>query len=119
MKYLSIFVILIAFIAFGCYNDSEETLFPQSELNRQHCDTSLFTYSGAVKPMIDGNCISCHTTQAPILDNYANVASSADRILGTIKHLSGFSAMPKYSLKLEDCKITQFEKWIKAGKKND
>jgi hypothetical protein len=120
MRFLYLTVIILMSFLNSCYNDSEETLFPQAILNGQQCDTSIYTYSGAIKPIIDGSCISCHATQAPKLDNYADVTTYADRILGAIKHKSGYIAMPlSPAPQLEDCKIFQFEKWVAAGKKNN
>lgn len=108
----------LVLIAFSCYNDSEETLFPQNFINSQ-CDTSVFTYSAAIKPMIDASCLTCHSTQSLVLNNYNDITQNATRILGSIKHQGGYMAMPQGSAKLEDCKIIQFEKWISNGKKND
>ena len=113
------YIIISLIFAMGltsCYNDSEEALFPQSQL--KSCDTSVFTFSGAIKPMIDGNCISCHASQAPVLNSYDAVVLNASTILTAIKRQGSIIAMPPTST-LEDCKVTQFQKWINAGKKNN
>lgn len=111
-------IFLITLFVSSCYNDSEETLFPQNFITSQ-CDTSVFTYSAAIKPMIDASCLTCHSTRNPVLNNYSDITQNATRILGSIKHQVGFMAMPQGSAKLEDCKIVQFEKWVSNGKKND
>lgn len=89
------------------------------------CDTALFTYSGAVKPIMEAKCAGCH--------NPANLGGSIDvstytavravalngKLYGSIAHQPGFSPMPKNSAKLSDCEITQIQKWINAGSLNN
>ncbi len=88
------------------------------------CDTSLFTYSGAVAPIMETYCIGCHSSaSAPggDLTNYAAVRQSAvnGNLIGAISHSTGFSFMPSGGDKLEDCKITQIKKWVAAGGLNN
>jgi hypothetical protein len=42
-----------------------------------------------------------------------------NKLLGSLKHLSGFSAMPKNASQLSLCDITAIEKWIAAGYPNN
>ena len=92
------------------------------------CDTTIFTYSGAIAPMMKSNCNSCHSTAAAsgagggiVLDNYNALLVQAQngKLVGTISHNTGYSAMPKSGAKLTDCKITIVKKWIAAGAKNN
>lgn len=88
------------------------------------CDTTLFTYSGAVAPIMQNYCIGCHSSaSAPggDLTNYSAVRESAvnGRLIGAISHTTGFSFMPSGGDKLEDCKITQIKKWVAAGGLNN
>lgn len=108
----------------GCYWDNEEYLYPEIT----QCDTSVYTYSAAVKPILDSHCLSCHANDiAPSfggnvkLGTYADVKIVADngKLLGTISHQSGFPQMPKGAAKLEDCKINIVRKWIAEGALND
>jgi hypothetical protein len=94
---------------------------------RGACDTSKFTYSLAIKPIIDSNCVKCHNgtgVNAPaslnytIYDGLKQVASSG-RLLGAITHSPGYFPMPKNNPQLSDCKITQIRKWIEAGAPNN
>ena len=89
------------------------------------CDTTQFTYSGAVKPLIDNKCVGCHNPSnlggSIDLSTYTNVKVVAlnGKLLGSIKQQAGYSAMPKNSYKLSDCEITQVNKWIVAGALNN
>ncbi len=93
-----------------------------------NCDTTKFTYTGAIAPMMKSYCNSCHATAAAsasgggiILDTYTGIQTQAlnGKLMGTMQHTSGFSAMPKGGAKLSDCKITQVRRWIAAGAQNN
>ncbi len=89
------------------------------------CDTSSFTYSGALLPIINIHCKGCHNpgfiSGGLDLTTYANVRSIAlnGKLMGSVDHLPGFPAMPKGGTKLNDCKLTQIRKWITAGSLNN
>lgn len=92
-------------------------------LNR--CNASVFTYSGAVRPLIESKCLGCHGATAPSagvnLSDYTNTRIWAlnGRLYGSIAHQSGFSPMPKNSPKLSDCEIQQVQQWVQAGALNN
>jgi mono/diheme cytochrome c family protein len=93
------------------------------------CDTSgAIGYNSHVKSIIDPNCKGCHNASNLSgnvnLDGYDNVkhyattvkpSTSTNFLLGTIKQMAGFSAMPKYASKLDDCSIRKIELWISQG----
>ncbi|MBK7558442.1 MAG: hypothetical protein IPI54_09215 [Chitinophagaceae bacterium] len=89
------------------------------------CDTTTFTYSGAILPIMNTHCKGCHNPNflSGNLDvtTYANVNTIAlnGKLLGSVDHLPGFPAMPQGAAKLGDCKITQIRKWIAAGSLNN
>lgn len=92
------------------------------------CDTTKYTYSASISTLLSTNCTGCHSTSSSassggniILDNYAQVKIYAmnGRLLGSVQHATGYSAMPKSMSKLEDCKITQIRKWVAAGAPNN
>jgi archaellum component FlaG (FlaF/FlaG flagellin family) len=117
MKIKTILSILaIATFFTSCYNDSEEGLFPGSYINNT-CDTSIVTFSASIKPIIEGNCITCHSSQQPTLNNYSNISSNASAILKSIKR-EGASPMPP-TTSLDDCSIKKFEIWINNGNPNN
>jgi hypothetical protein len=89
------------------------------------CDSSKFTFSGTIQPMLNTYCKSCHTTGSASkgvpLDNYNGVKAVADdgRLIGVIKRLPGYPAMPQGGSKLSDCNVMLIERWIAAGTLND
>jgi Planctomycete cytochrome C len=89
------------------------------------CDTTVFTYSGAVSPLMNTYCKGCHN---PLslgggidVSTYASVKAIAlnGKLMGSIQHTAGFIAMPQGSTKLSDCRIEQIQKWISAGSLNN
>lgn len=89
------------------------------------CDTAIFTFSGAVMPLINTYCKGCHNPASLgggiDLSTYNTIILVADngKLMGSIKHASGFVAMPQGGNKLQDCQITQIEKWIASGANNN
>lgn len=98
---------------------------PNSTGCSTECDTTVFTFSGAVQPVINTYCRGCHNSASAgagyNFETHAGVASavSANRLLGAVKHQAGFVAMPQGGSKLSDCQIKQLEKWIIAGALNN
>ncbi|MDG1253186.1 MAG: hypothetical protein P8N56_05850, partial [Schleiferiaceae bacterium] len=88
------------------------------------CDTTAYTFSGTIQPMMQTFCVGCHNaSSAPayvVLDQYAGVvaATTNNRLMGAVKHQSGYVAMPPSGNGLTDCQIQQLEKWIAAGAPN-
>lgn len=89
------------------------------------CDENVFTYSAAVRPILDLHCVGCHggaTPDAGIdLTTYAGVKTVADdgTLVGAVSWAPGFSRMPKGGDKLSDCNINQITKWVNAGAPNN
>ncbi len=89
------------------------------------CDTINVTFSGQIFPVIQNSCLGCHSGSNPsgglLLTNHSQIASVATsgRLMGSIKHENGFSPMPQNGAQLNECKISQFEKWIADGTPNN
>lgn len=89
------------------------------------CDTTSFKYSTAIQPLIQTNCVGCHSVASPgggiDLSSYTAVKASvtSGRLYGSIAHLAGYSAMPKGGAQMSACQVTQFKKWIDAGSLNN
>lgn len=84
------------------------------------CDTSIYSYTGAISKTVRDYCIACHsgpnvgtTGGGILLDNYDNVKIQGinGKLLQSVKH-TGYFPMPKSGNKLSDCRISQIEKWI-------
>ena len=116
MRYIAglIFVLCIT----SCAYNSEEDLYPE---NNGVCDTADVSFANDVSPILDDHCITCHNSSSPplgiSLDSYAEVKEVAEtsRLLGAIKHQSGYTPMPQNAPKLEKCTIATIEAWINDG----
>ena len=95
IKYLFFSFLATAF-ATGCYYDVEETLYPSTG----PCITADLSYKTDIVPILDNSCMVCHSNAANLgnvsLEGYDNlkVYVTNGKLLGSIKHESGYSAMP-------------------------
>jgi uncharacterized membrane protein len=99
----------------------------QGALNTQCtnvCDTTTFTYSGAIQTIIANNCGGCHGTSPGTANVYLGTYASAKAyitanttlFLNAINWTSTSAAMNMpQSSKMVACKITQIQKWINNG----
>lgn len=89
------------------------------------CDTTKFTYSAVIAPLLKQNCTGCHSSASPsagvVLDNHPAVQTLAlnGRLFGAVNHEAGYKAMPLGGQKMELCKVTQIRKWIDGGALNN
>ena len=121
-KLLVLGTLAAAVLAFnpGCYYDSEEDLYPNTS-----CDTSAVSYSSTILPILQNQCLGCHSANANSgsvnLEGYAQVKIYVDngKLLGSIQHGSGYSPMPKDQPKMEPCTINRVASWISAGALNN
>ena len=101
----------------SCYYDNVEDLYPQEAF----CDTSNITFSGKILPILEANCISCHSGAAPSgnvnLETYDDIVVAVNNgsLMGVIRHESNWSPMPKNGLKLDNCSINKLEIWVADG----
>lgn len=121
MQNFFIIVLLVTSVVFtGCYYDSEEDLYPA-----EVCVTTNISYSKDIVPIITNSCISCHSALANLggvnMEGHSEVLKYAldGSFLGSVKHLSEYSAMPQSAQKLNDCSISKIESWINAGSLNN
>jgi mono/diheme cytochrome c family protein len=99
----------------------------QGALNNQcnsGCDSTVFTYSAAVAPIMNTYCKGCHNPASLgggiDLSTHPTVKNAAaGRLMGSINHTAGYIAMPQGGNKLSDCQIRQIQKWINAGSLNN
>lgn len=92
------------------------------KLATNECATFLVTYNTDVKPLIDVNCANtCHSAanQAGGIDlsTYEKVKaiSAQSNFLGAVRHLAGFTPMPKKAPKLSDSAIKVLSCWVSNG----
>lgn len=104
----------------GCKNNKEEILYAQYA-----CDTVAVTYSASIVPLIQANCISCHSGNLPAdrvkLDEYAKVKVQVDsgNLWGVVTHSANYPPMPRYANQLSDCNLAKIRLWIAAGAPNN
>jgi hypothetical protein len=124
-KYAIVFSIFITGSLGSCYYDKEDILYPNAA---GPCDTSVVAkFSTVVLPLMNTNCnySGCHNTTSAasgvILDTYNGVKAQAvnNRLIGSIKHSSGYSPMPKGGAKYSDCNIAKIQQWINSGYPNN
>ncbi len=90
-----------------------------------NCDTIDFKYSTAIKPLLQSKCVGCHNPTSLggniDLSTYAvtKVSVLNGKLYGSINWSTGFSPMPKSSVKMPTCEIIQVKKWIDAGSLNN
>jgi hypothetical protein len=119
MNYLQKLLILFAsiLISQSCTYNNLEDLRPQPS----SCDTLNINFSNDIQTIFNDNCIVCHNGPTPPagfnFENYENIVSVAEtgRLLGAIKHLEGYSPMPKNANQLDSCSIIKIEAWINAN----
>ncbi|MEO6302595.1 MAG: cytochrome c [Bacteroidia bacterium] len=93
--------------------------------NCKNCDTANFSYSGRIKNIIQVWCVGCHNSGNNgggfDLSDYNGLVNAIpnNKLLGSIKHLPGFLAMPQTGGRISQCEITAIEKWIGAGHPNN
>ena len=114
-------LLLLAVITLpACYYDNEETLYPAGE-----CITTDISFSQDIVPIIQQHCYGCHSaavnTANITLEGHVNMVKYAQngRLIGAIKHQSGYIAMPQGEAMLSDCNIAKIEQWITDGKPNN
>jgi hypothetical protein len=89
------------------------------------CDTVNVTFSGTIKPILQNNCVGCHSGPgAPngvnlTTYNGAKAVALNGKLSGVVRHAPGFPAMPKGGAKLSDCKVAQIVAWINRGAPNN
>lgn len=123
MKKVLIVSTVITIFCLACYYDNEEYLYP--EINNA-CDTTNVTFSGTISVMLDNYCLSCHSNANAAnfgnnirLEDYEDVKTHSQAVLGSIKYESGYSRMPKGGAQLNECLITQFGIWVNNGTPNN
>lgn len=85
------------------------------------CDSSNVTFSGSVEPIFKTWCVGCHSSTNPgkgiDLSTFEGVKACVNggRLMGSIQHLSGYTAMPQNTNQLSDCDISKIAIWIRGG----
>ena len=121
MKTITV-TVAIALLVTGCSWDNVETLFPDFG----YCDTLDVSFASEVVPILRNNCFSCHSNANSAdfasglsLEEYEDVSALSDRIVGAVKHNSGYIPMPQGNEQLDSCQIETIEAWVNQGSLNN
>jgi len=121
MKKIIIIISITAIALFSCKKDkADEPVTPEPT-------PVSVKFAADVQPIFQQSCGtggSCHGIShrgdGKVFETHAGASAVPNStILGSIKHESGFSNMPKSSAKLADTKIAIIQAWIDGGKLND
>lgn len=88
------------------------------------CDTTVFTYSAAIWPILESSCKGCHQGSNPgghtSITNYTEVKQlvNNDMLEESIFHIPGTSFMPPGG-QLDSCSLKKIRKWLDAGAPNN
>lgn len=116
---------LFTLLLFACSKKNEENLIFEAKINELcNRDTSTISYSNDIAPILNSDCMPCHSTARQdggiALDNYSDASTYAGgNLLDAVKQINGASPMPKGAPKLHECKIHAIETWINAGTPNN
>ncbi|MDX2134499.1 MAG: c-type cytochrome domain-containing protein [Saprospiraceae bacterium] len=83
------------------------------------CDSTAFSWTSFVQPLIKSKCQGCHSGPSPQgavnLGTYAAVKVQAlnGKLYGSVSKSTGF--MPKGGARLDDCTLRRLKSWIDAG----
>lgn len=89
------------------------------------CDTVNYTFNAYILPIIQTNCMGCHSGGSPdanlSLTNYSQIVSTVNdgSLMHSLHATGGYSIMPKNTSGLQSCKIIQIQKWINDGALNN
>lgn len=106
----------------SCYADKEDQLYPAG--GGGGCDTTNVSFATKIQPILNQSCAlsGCHDAATKSyghdLSSYngAVAAANSGRLLGSVKHETGFLQMPKGMTKLGSCEISKITAWVNAGK---
>jgi len=89
------------------------------------CDTAAVSYIQVVLPILQRECVGCHTGNNPgggiKLNTHeaVQVVALNGQLYGSINHAAGFAAMPPSGNKIPDCEIRKIKAWIDTGALNN
>jgi len=87
-----------------------------------NCDTVNVKFSTHIFPIIQQNCLGCHTAgTTTLLNNYTQVLAQVNngQLYCAVSHCGTYNPMPQGGSKLDACKIRAIKIWIDAGSPNN
>ncbi len=98
----------------GCYYDNAEELYGTTP-----CDASAVTWTADIQPMLQANCVSCHSGASASagldLSTYTLVKGSIANVTGRMNKPIGDPLIMPPSGRLSTCSLTKLDAWVAAG----
>jgi len=98
----------------ACYYDNVEELYGTSP-----CDASTVTWTMDIQPMLQEQCVSCHSGSTPSggkdLSTYANVKLYLGGAVSRMNKPLGDPLIMPPSGPLTSCTLTKLDAWVAAG----
>ena len=98
----------------GCYYDNVEDLYGTTP-----CDASAVTWSADIQPMVQAQCVSCHSGASASagldLSTYTQVKASVSALTGRMNKPVGDPLLMPPSGKLSSCSLAKMDAWVAAG----
>lgn len=119
MKYKLLFILPVLFLLNSCQSDY--AYGPGGTIGVE-CDTTDITYNEHIKPIIEGECKSCHNSTnlsgGVNLESYSAVKDAVqnDGVQEAVNYSGSKAKMPPGG-KMDACRLAQIESWIKEGLK--
>ncbi len=88
------------------------------------CDSTQYSYSGRIQPLLANWCVGCHSGAAPgggyNFSTYNGVLAAVTntKLVGSVNHSAGYKPMPQNS-QLSSCDITAIQNWVNSGAPNN
>jgi hypothetical protein len=93
-------------------------------MTTSQCDTANVTFSNTVRPILETNCVGCHSgagaTAGVDVSTYQGLKRVVDagRFPNVLTASSGAPQMPPGS-RLSPCDIAKIQAWVRKGARND
>ncbi len=126
---VAVLMLFVSGFLSSCYYDSQEELFGITA-----CDTTAVSYADDILPILNDQCMVCHSTSAAPIVGGDNDMEGYDNLMGfvvagdpenslfyaSVAWLTGTVPMPRPegSSKLSDCELALIRSWISQGASN-
>lgn len=104
-----IYIISAVVLLIACESRTYEEISDKTPI------TEEVTYNKDVKPIIDANCVSCHSPGAQALTNYMEVKNNIDNIIDRISRPNGDPLKMPQGGSLSPTQINIITKWKADG----
>jgi hypothetical protein len=74
----------------------------------RNCGTEVTGYAQHVKPLLDRECLSCHTSQSPVFTDYSTTKNHAQKIFSEMAN----GTMPPSGEDPTEAEVCTVSRWI-------